>query len=172
MNYALLDKTGTCINVVNWDGHTDWDPPEGTVVAAIENPFINTVYKYDEKEKKWTPEIPVFLPVAQEVSSVCDYGLFWDNLIGSDVYKKIKQAAGINLKINLYCTEFISLLLTARISEPNKSAIQECIWALFYCLETENILNETDLKQAEILFKQFLFDRTNESSFYTFKKSE
>ena len=39
INYAILDSDGTCINSVQWDGVTEWQPPEGC--TAVPDPEFN-----------------------------------------------------------------------------------------------------------------------------------
>jgi hypothetical protein len=29
MRYALVDKSGNIVNVISWDGQSDWQPPDG-----------------------------------------------------------------------------------------------------------------------------------------------
>jgi hypothetical protein len=29
MNYAIIDNTGLVVNVILWDGESEWQPPEG-----------------------------------------------------------------------------------------------------------------------------------------------
>ena len=33
--YAIVDESGNVVNVVEWDGEADWEPPEGT--EAVEH---------------------------------------------------------------------------------------------------------------------------------------
>jgi hypothetical protein len=35
MNYALVDNTGLVVNVIVWDGESDWQPPEGLTAVLI-----------------------------------------------------------------------------------------------------------------------------------------
>ena len=37
MIYAILDADGNCINRTVWDGHTDWQPPEGCTAVPDPN---------------------------------------------------------------------------------------------------------------------------------------
>ncbi|PRX32252.1 hypothetical protein B0G75_104273 [Paraburkholderia sp. BL18I3N2] len=34
MNYALVEN-GVVVNVIVWDGHSDWQPPNGQTVVQI-----------------------------------------------------------------------------------------------------------------------------------------
>jgi hypothetical protein len=45
--YAVVDSTGTVVNVVMWDGTTPWQPPTGTtavLVPAGSNAGIGSTY--------------------------------------------------------------------------------------------------------------------------------
>jgi hypothetical protein len=35
MNYALIDNTGLVVNVVVWNGKSDWQPPEGQQLVEL-----------------------------------------------------------------------------------------------------------------------------------------
>ena len=35
MQYALLDSTNTVVNVVEWDGITQWTPPAGHIAIPL-----------------------------------------------------------------------------------------------------------------------------------------
>jgi len=56
MNYAILDLAGTCINCVQWDGESDWQPPEGcTAVADPDNLYPIYTEPQPEPEAKADP---------------------------------------------------------------------------------------------------------------------
>jgi len=35
-NYAIIDSTGTVINVVLWNGNADWQPPAGCQAVELQ----------------------------------------------------------------------------------------------------------------------------------------
>ena len=35
MNYALVDNTGLVVNIIIWDGESDWQPPEGLIAVPL-----------------------------------------------------------------------------------------------------------------------------------------
>lgn len=35
-NYAIIDSTGTVINVVLWNGNADWQPPEDCQAVELQ----------------------------------------------------------------------------------------------------------------------------------------
>ena len=59
MNYAILDSTGTCINCVQWDGESDWQPPEGC--TAVPDP-----------ESTYSIPVPEPQPPADPLASLTD----------------------------------------------------------------------------------------------------
>ena len=52
MRYALLDQTGFCVNHVNWDGISVWQPPDGHALAdaALQ---IGSRYEQDPQTQEW-----------------------------------------------------------------------------------------------------------------------
>ena len=63
MRYALVDKDGKIVNVVCWDGQTDWQPPEGLTAirdkageAEPEGTFDGVAFR--KRVKPPAPEIP------------------------------------------------------------------------------------------------------------------
>ena len=35
MDYAVIDSSGLIVNVVVWDGQSEWSPPEGCMAVVI-----------------------------------------------------------------------------------------------------------------------------------------
>lgn len=170
MKYAILDNTGICINITEWDGISPWSPPEGTIAVMVDEPRIQKKYFYDQELKQWkllkTPTIE-----KNQSEGILDYGLFWDRLILSDAYKEIREHAKNNLEINLYCTEFISLLLNAKTSEPNKQQLQEVIWELFETLNQDSLINSKTIEEINELFNLYLFNQKEDSLEYTISRN-
>lgn len=50
MPYSLLDSTGRCVNVVSWDGVSDWQPPDGLTLAAEE---LQIGSRYVQSDDVW-----------------------------------------------------------------------------------------------------------------------
>jgi len=44
MIFAVIDSQGLVTNTIEWDGNADWQPPEGCVIAPIENGGIGWSY--------------------------------------------------------------------------------------------------------------------------------
>jgi len=59
-DYAVIDAVGNVINVVLWDGETDWSPPEGATVIKINGSGagIGWTYKDGDFIQPTTPAIP------------------------------------------------------------------------------------------------------------------
>lgn len=36
-NYAIIDDAGLIINIIEWDGESEWAPPEGNTAVLCEN---------------------------------------------------------------------------------------------------------------------------------------
>ena len=82
-----------------------------------------------------------------------DYNLFWELLISSSVYKKLRFASTQSLASNTLCTELVSLFGDAKAGKPNFRKIQDYINVLFLNFnftvdeieELKTIMNETNL---------------------------
>ena len=44
MIFAVIDSQGLVTNTIEWDGNANWQPPEGCVIAPIENGGIGWSY--------------------------------------------------------------------------------------------------------------------------------
>jgi hypothetical protein len=92
-----------------------------------------------------------------------DYNLFWELLIGSGVYKKLRAAAAQSLVANTICTELIALFSDAKVGRVNKLSIQKYMDIL--------VLNfEFTAEEVEELQK--IMDKTNLSLDYTLSDAE
>jgi hypothetical protein len=80
----------------------------------------------------------------------CDYQAFWDALIAHPVYQTIRAQAGVDLAINVCCTEFIAAMGDAKAGRPNKDALQTCITNLLGAL----VLDEAAMSAIGALFTQ------------------
>jgi hypothetical protein len=97
-----------------------------------------------------------------ELRRRCDYLLFWDLLLVSNVYQNIRSQACQNLSVNTCCTEFIAAISDAKYGRPNKDAIQMCIWLLLQAAT----LTENDIDELQSMMNQ-----SNLSSVYTLTQS-
>jgi hypothetical protein len=52
MKYSLLDAAGLCVNYTVWDGISDWQPPDGYVLAS-DSLQIGSRYEQDQQTGEW-----------------------------------------------------------------------------------------------------------------------
>ncbi len=55
MRYAVINNDGIVVNVIEWDGKTQWSPPSGCFV--IQNDYCDINDFYDKFTKKFTKTI-------------------------------------------------------------------------------------------------------------------
>lgn len=114
-------------------------PPNETLVES--NPGkVNGV---------WTQQWSSRPATENELFLRCNYIAFWDALIVSPVYQKIRSQACVDLEVNLCCTEFIAALTDAKAGRPNKIAIQNCINLLL----ASTRITVTELRDLETIMK-------------------
>lgn len=73
-----------------------------------------------------------------------DYLNFWNDLIQSSLYNKLRLAAAQDLSANTFCTELIALFSDAKNGTPNTQVIQHYLNVLFF------IFNFTPQERVEI----------------------
>ena len=77
-----------------------------------------------------------------------DYRMFWDLLINTSAYTKIKVTASQSLEVNTVATEFIALLGDAKYGRANIEKIQEVLLKII-----ENIsFSEEELEEIQEIF--------------------
>lgn len=67
-----------------------------------------------------------------------NYTNFWNDLIQSSVYNKLRIAASQDLSANTFCTELIALFSDAKNGYPNTQAIQHYFNILFFVFTFTN----------------------------------
>lgn len=96
-----------------------------------------------------------------------NYVLFWNELIKTSFYKKIRVLATQSLSANTICTEIISIFSDAKSGNPNKEEIQKYISIIFLtfnptledaeelrlCMENSNLSLEFNLPDKQYLEK-------------------
>lgn len=92
-----------------------------------------------------------------------NYNRFWELIITSSVYKKLRNAASQSLAANILYTELITLFCDAKAGKPNTGTIQQYINILFFNFEFT-------AKEVEEL-QRFMSD-TNLDVVYTLPDSE
>ena len=90
--------------------------------------------------------------IAEKIKNI-NYHLFWEKLVSSKLYKKIRLLSLQSLPVNTLCTELISFFADAKSGIPNHEMIQKYINILFLNFdfsveeieEIKTIINETNL---------------------------
>jgi hypothetical protein len=78
---------------------------------------------------------------------------FWNALIQSPIYNKLRLAAAQDLSANTFCTELIALFSDAKNGNPNTQVIQHYLNILFFVFdftsqertEIETLMNASDM---------------------------
>lgn len=135
------------LHSLGWHGPIQMPPLPGTSYFTHNYEWNSETLSYD------ATEIDEF-----EKERRVNYNQFWDRLLDSSAYQKIRTAATESLAVNVYCTEFIGLLGDAKMNRPNKQKIQESINDIF-----ENV-SFTAAEKAEI---QGVFSETGMLVVYT-----
>jgi hypothetical protein len=98
-----------------------------------------------------------------------DYNLFWEKLITSGVYKKLRNGASQSLQANTLCTELIALFGDAKVGNPNVTMLQHYMNVLFFnfnftqeeVIELQTFMEETNLSvQYTLPDEKYLFSHT------------
>ena len=108
-----------------------------------------------------------------------NYVLFWNELIKTNFYKKIRVLATQSLSANTICTEIISIFSDAKSGNPNKEEIQKYISIIFLtfnptledaeelrlCMENSNLSLEFNLPDEQYLEKHTYNEAENSIEF-------
>jgi hypothetical protein len=92
-----------------------------------------------------------------------DYNLFWQKLVNSSIYKKLRGASLQSLTANTLCTELISIFGDAKAGKVNVEMIQRYINILFFNFK----FTQEEIEQL----KEFM-DETNLIVQYTLPDEE
>jgi hypothetical protein len=100
----------------------EWVDGEYQVIQLTEEEIAQRVAEKEAEERR------------QKLENV-DYNRFWELLITSGVYKKLRTAASQSLVANTLCTELIALFGDAKAGNPNTGIIQQYMNILFFNFE-------------------------------------
>ena len=116
------------------------------------DPFSQTVTEATPQriDGTWTQQWIVYDIPENDLAQRCDYQAFWDALIAHPLYQVIRAQAGVDLNINVCCTEFIAAMGDAKAGRPNREALQTCITNLLYALA----LDDAAITALEALFTE------------------
>jgi hypothetical protein len=122
---------------LGWHGPIQMPPFEGT--------------SYFTHSYEWNSETLSFDAVdlqEEEKRKMVRYQKFWDDLINTTAYKKIKTISSQSLLANTIATEFIALLTDAKNNHANVEKIQEVLLEI-----VENIpFSQEELGEIEKIF--------------------
>lgn len=133
------------VNIPNYDTESqkiEWDGKKYNILQLSEEELIAK----EESEK------------IQRLKNL-NYNLFWDLLISSNLYRKLRSAASQSLLANTICTELIALFMDAKNGNPNINMIQHYINIIFFIFELsedeieelKNLLDKSNLVMQYIL---------------------
>lgn len=109
----------------------------------------------------WNRDTLVF--DTQEISSWekeqrVDYQKFWDMLLDTDAYTRIKSSASTTLSINTTVSEFIALFTDAKMGHANVAKVQQSL---------NDVLSSITFPSAELTQIQTAFTRSGMFAAYT-----
>ncbi len=117
---------------------------------------------FNESEGKWKQgwKISELSPEKkyQKLLLRADYRKFYNELISSSVYQKIRQQALTSLPLTVAATEFIAAMTDAKAGMANKDAIQACF---------DNILAAASLDQSDLQSIGVMLSDAKMSDIYT-----
>jgi hypothetical protein len=102
------------LNALGWKGPIEMPPTPGTSYFTHSYEWNKETREYDATE----------LDEFEKIKKV-NYQIFWDNLINTSAYAKIKSSASQSLATNTLATEFIAFLSDAKNGNSNVTKIQE-----------------------------------------------
>ena len=141
----LPDLTDAELNALDW---------KGPIAMPTNIDYFTHSYKWNNE----TREYDATKLSEYEKQRRIQYQRFWDDLITTSAYTKIKTAAGQSLLANTLATEFIALMSDAKNGHANITKIQEVLLEI-----VENITFTTE-ELAEI---QTAFTQSGMSAIYT-----
>ena len=104
--------------------------------------YVEGVWRQTWNIRQATPE-----EIQQRKEIGANYLRFYDELLVSALYQKIRKQAALSLPLTLACTEFIAAFADAKAGRPNLSAIQSCF---------DNILGAAALANADLVILRTL----------------
>lgn len=143
----LPDLSDEQLRDLGWFGPIDMPPTVGTSYYTHDYEWNSETLSYD------ATEVDEF-----EKERRVDYQRFWNLLLDTSVYTKIKSTASQSLSANTLVTEFIALLTDAKMNSANKGKIQQIL------LE---IITNISFSSEELQELQEIFLKSGMSSIYT-----
>lgn len=147
------------------------------LALGFTGPYTQPSYNSSTEKVIWSSEDLQYqiVPLTQEelnalesqelqdkINSISYIG-FWNSLIQSPIYNKLRLAAAQDLSANTFCTELISLFSDAKSGNPNPELIQHYLNVLFFVFE---------FTQEEKTQIEALMNVSNMSALYTLPSEE
>jgi hypothetical protein len=143
----LPDLTDAELNALDW---------KGPIAMPTNIDYFTHSYKWNNETREYdATEIPEY-----EKQRRVQYQRFWDDLITTSAYTKIKTAAGQSLLANTLATEFIALMSDAKNGHANITKIQEILF---------EIMKNITFTTGELAEIQTAFTQSGMFVIYTFQ---
>ncbi len=110
----LIDLTNEELNALGW---------KGPIVMPTNIDYYTHSYQWNKETREYD-KTELYPPDKQQK---VNYLKFWNDLIVTDAYTKIKTTAGQSLLANTLATEFIALMSDAKNGHANIIKIQEIL---------------------------------------------
>lgn len=140
---------------------------------GFSGPYTQPAYNTATEKLVWSPQDLQYqiIPLTQEeIDAIAErelqqqiqninYSNFWNSVIVSPLYQKIRTQACTDLNVNTALTEFIAAVTDAKYGNANIPAIQACIYLLVSALtldpsdraELQTLMEDNDLDKAYVL---------------------
>jgi hypothetical protein len=149
----------------------NWGSPEGTWlnlrVMTDEDlaelgwfPVSSPEYDQNTHRLEWNETTMSYdiVELPEPTPESADYLKFWDLLLASSVYTKLKEESKVSIEINALSTEFLVLLADAKFGNEKREAIQNSI---------NEILSAEVFELEELAELQSIFVQANLDQHYT-----
>ena len=141
----LPDLTNEELNALGW---------KGPIAMPTNIDYFTHSYKWNNETREYdATELSEY-----EKQRRIQYQRFWDDLITTSAYTKIKTAAGQSLLANTLATEFIALMSDAKRGQANIIKIQEVL---------TDIISGIAFNAEELAEIQTAFTQSGMSAIYT-----
>jgi|DEB0MinimDraft_10_1074344.scaffolds.fasta_scaffold06653_3 hypothetical protein len=100
-----------------------------------------------EINEAWVQQWILRAATDEELLLRCNYQVFWNGLLISTAYQKIRSQSCLDLSLNVACTEFMAAMSDAKAGRANKNALQTCI----NFVVAGATLDEADLQELQQL---------------------
>jgi hypothetical protein len=123
-------------------------------------PVVSPEYDQNTHRLEWNSSTKSYdiVELPEPVPPAADYLKFWDLLLESSVYIKLKEESKVSIEINALATEFLVLLADAKFGNEKREAIQNSI---------NEILSAEVFELEELAELQSIFVQANLDQHYT-----